>query len=396
VSAAILNRPAPHAHGARAARLAVRRLALTDFRCYPRLRLEIDARPVVLFGPNAAGKTNLLEAVSLLAPGRGLRRAQLSDLRRWAAGPDAAWAVAATVATPGRPVEIGTGQGPGEGPGGRRVVKIDGARVSGPSALAGVVHAVWLTPEMDRLFEDGAASRRRFLDRLVYGFDPGHAARVGSYERAMRERARLLRAGPHDSAWLGALEERMAADGVAIAAARRDVVARLGAALASDSGTFPSAEVAVSGLIEGWLLGAPALDAESRFRALLEGSRVLDAATGGAADGPHKSALEVRHRGTGVPAERCSTGEQKALVVAIVLATAELQSHERGAAPLVLLDEVAAHLDEGRRRTLFERVLDLGAQAWLTGTDGAVFAGLEAHAQFFRVADATVTPANGV
>jgi DNA replication and repair protein RecF len=378
------------------ARLAVTRLVLTDFRCYARLRLEIDARPVVLFGPNGAGKTNVLEALSLLTPGRGLRRAQLSEMRRWAAVPNAAWAVAATVATPRRPVEIGTGEGPGEGAGARRVVKIDGARVGGPSALAGVVHAVWLTPEMDRLFEDGAASRRRFLDRLVYGFDPGHAARVGSYERAMRERARLLRAGPHDSAWLGALEERMAADGVAIAAARRDVVARLGAALASASGPFPSAEVAVSGRIEGWLADVPALDAESRFRALLEESRADDAATGGAADGPHKSALKVRHRGTGVPAERCSTGEQKALVVAIVLASAELQTQERGAAPLVLLDEVAAHLDEDRRQALFERVLDLGAQAWLTGTDGAVFAALEAQAQFFRVADATVTPADEV
>ncbi|MEE9139754.1 MAG: DNA replication/repair protein RecF [Alphaproteobacteria bacterium] len=397
MSEAVLKRAdSPEARAEGAARVAVTRLVLTDFRCYRRLKLEVDARPVVLFGPNGAGKTNLLEAVSFLAPGRGLRRAPLAEVRRRGAGRDASWAVAATVAGARGPVEIGTGDAVGDGQGPRRVVKIDGQRVRGPSALAEVVHAVWLTPDMDRLFEDRASARRRFMDRLVYGFDPRHAARVSAYERAMRERARLLRGGPADPAWLAALEHRMASEGVAIAASRREVLGRLKGACASAPGPFPAADVAVSGLVEDWLGETPALEAEARFRARLAAGRGEDAVTGGAAEGPHKSVFVVRHRDSGVPAEQCSTGEQKALVTAVVLATAEVQAEARGVAPLILLDEVAAHLDERRRHELFERLLGLGAQAWLAGTDRGVFAGLEAHAQFFRVADATVRPASGV
>ena len=422
-----MNCPRPPGADARgAARLTVARLALTDFRCYRSLRLEIDARPVVLFGPNGAGKTNLLEAVSLLAPGRGLRRARLADIeRRGAAAP---WAVAATVETPRGPVAIGTGRDPRSGPGGpaggdgdgdgdggggggappgqagavfgspargpaRRVVKIDGARASGPAALSEIVHAVWLTPAMDRLFDGPGSVRRRFLDRVVYGLDPGHARRVSAYQRALRERARLLRSGARDRAWLEALEHGMAADGVAIAAARSQVGARLRAACAEGFGPFPGADLEVAGTVEGWLAAMPAVEAEDRLRARLAATRAQDAGTGGAAEGPHKSELRVRHGGNGMAAAQCSSGEQKALVVAIVLASAAVVAAARGAAPLILLDEVAAHLDPPRCRALFERIAALGAQAWLTGTDGAVFAGLGGAAQFFRVADATVTPA---
>jgi DNA replication and repair protein RecF len=409
VSGAILSWPGPgQACAEGPARLAVTQLALTDFRCYRALRMEADERPVVLFGSNGAGKTNVLEAVSMLAPGRGLRGARLSDMARRDADAGAPWAVAATVATPRGEIRIGTaldpaGQG-GEGGEGarapgrigtRRVVKIDGARAAGPSALAEVVQAVWLTPEMDRLFDRGPSARRRFLDRVVYGFDPGHAGRSSAYERAMRQRARLLRSGGGDPAWLGALEERMASDGVAIAAARGDVAARLGAACADGFGPFPGADLAVSGTLEDWLAEMPALQAEGRLRALLADARDQDAVTGGAADGPHRSDLLVRHREKGVPAERCSTGEQKALLIAIVLATASLRADELGAAPLVLLDEVAAHLDEVRRAALLQRLSALGAQAWVTGTDAALFDGLRGAAQFFHVAEATVTSTGG-
>lgn len=382
----------------------VRRLSLMDFRCYATLRLDCAPSPVVLTGPNGAGKTNLLEALSFLIPGRGLRRARLADIRRRET-PDRGWAVAASVETPAGSAEIGTGQEPRHEDGGnrdesaveRRVVRIDGRPIRGQAGLTQHVSALWLTPEMDRIFLDVAATRRRFLDRVAYGFDPAHAERVHAYDHALRERARLLRGWAMgdllDERWCAVLEDRMAEEGVAIAATRREVAARLAERCARSRGAFPVPGLAVEGSVETWLAEGPALDAEDRLRACLRRSRLRDRETGGAADGPHRSDLVVSDMATGRPAEHCSTGEQKALLIAIMLGVGRSQAEDRGRAPLLLLDEVAAHLDNARRRALYDELLDLGAQVWLTGTDEAMFEGLGRRAQFFRVAGAAVAPA---
>ena len=400
-------------------RLWLARLALSGFRCYDRVELEADGRPVVLCGPNGAGKTNLLEAVSLLAPGRGLRRARLSEMARRpphglsqglshgeadreAAGgsPEGSpWAVAATIVTPEGPREIGTGRelasGPGAGDekaGERRVVKIDGAPVRGQQGLGEILSLVWLTPQMDGLLREAPSARRRFLDRLVYGFDPAHAGRVAAYEQSLRERARLLKLGQGDDAWLGALEDGMARHGIAIAAARRALVRRLAAACAEQESAFPAAGLALAGEVEAWLEEGSALMAEDRLRGRLAEGRARDGQAGGAGAGPHRSDLMVRHLERGMAAELCSTGEQKALLVSIVLAHARLLTLERGAPPLLLLDEVAAHLDAVRREALYSELRALGAQAWLTGTEAAVFAPLRGVAQFLRVENAALSP----
>jgi DNA replication and repair protein RecF len=393
-----------------ASKLAVTRLTLTRFRCYEGARLNADTRPVVLTGPNGAGKTNLLEAVSFLSPGRGLRRAKLADVERIGGAAEAGqgsvqevgWAVAARVETLFGPVDIGTGRDvTSEGPSERRLVRIDGHPVRGQIALAEHVALTWLTPQMDRLFIEGSGGRRRFLDRLVFGFDPAHAGRLSRYEHALRERGRLLRDGCRDDAWLSALEDEMATSGVAVAAARRDMVARLQQACEQAVGPFPRADLAVTGTVEDWLDEQPALAAEDDLRRRLAESRRFDghgsgsasgSGEGGGTVGPHRSDLSVRHRTKNMPAEVCSTGEQKALLIAIILANARLMAAERGQPPLILLDEVAAHLDAERRTALFGEILDLGAQAWLTGTDSAVFAELGDAANFFRVEDAHVTP----
>ncbi|MGF1630476.1 MAG: DNA replication/repair protein RecF [Kiloniellaceae bacterium] len=385
----------------------LRRLLVTQFRCYAQAELRLAAAPVVLTGPNGAGKTNLLEALSFLSPGRGLRRARLSEIDRRRPGEAAAagsqpWAVAATVMTPEGPRDLGSGRDPAQGDatlngrGGRerRLVKVDGAVARGQQALAEVLSVVWLTPQMDGLFREGAGGRRRFLDRLVYGFDPEHSARCNAYEHALRERARLLKSGG-DSAWLASLEESLATRGVAIAAARLDMVERLQRACDSAEGPFPKAVLDLDGAVEDWLRQGPALAAEDRLRAGLAERRRQDAESGGAGLGPHRSDLLARHRAKGVAAELCSTGEQKALLIAILLAHARLLTLERGAAPLLLLDEVAAHLDAARRAALYEEILGLGAQAWLTGTDAADFDGLAGQAQFFAVHDGTVHAGSG-
>jgi DNA replication and repair protein RecF len=355
----------------------------------------------VLTGPNGAGKTNLLEALSFLAPGRGLRRARLAEVARrngTAHAGELAWAVAATVETPDGPIELGTGcelvaGDPGAEPTERRVLRIDGAGGRSQAALAETLSVAWLTPELDRLFLESASGRRRFLDRLVYGIDPAHASRLSAYERAMRERSRLLREGRGDAPWLAALETTMAETGVAVTAARAQMVALLNRAGEDRVGTFPQAAAAMTGMVDTWLAELPALAAEDTMREALAGSRAQDAETGGAAHGPHRSDLAVRHAGRGVPAAECSTGEQKALLIALVLAHARILARERGAAPLLLLDEIVAHLDAERRRTLYDEITSLRAQAWLTGTDRQLFEGLEGRAQFMEVAGGVVTPA---
>jgi DNA replication and repair protein RecF len=371
--------------------LAAVRLALADFRGYAQARLVVDRRPVVLTGPNGAGKTNVLEALSMLAPGRGLRRARLTDLDRQ--GADAAWAVSARVVRGDEePVDIGTGRD-AEG-GEKRIVRIDGRTIRGQAQLARIGAIQWLTPQMDGLFLDGAGGRRRFLDRLVTAADADHAGRLSAYDQAQRERSRLLREGRADPGWLDALEDTMARHGVAVAAARRELVQALDGAM-EGTGPFPRAELKLVGAAESWLDEMPALAAEDRLKARLAASRRLDADTGTTTEGPHRSDLEAVHAARRQPARFCSTGEQKALLLSILLANARLVRQRSGAAPLLLLDEVAAHLDEMRRTALFDEILALGAQAWLTGTDPELFRPLrDGRAQFLRVADATLHPAD--
>ena len=375
------------------------RLTLTDFRCYPRLRLDLDARPVVLTGANGAGKTNLLEAISFLAPGRGLRGARLAEVGRRSPGTEPGgaarpWAVAAHLVGRNGGLDLGTGsEVVNEGGRERRSIRIDGETAKSQAVLSEVTAVVWLTPQMDRIFLEGPSARRRFLDRLVYGFDPAHAGRVAAYEHALRERARLLTSGGADAHWLSALEETMAAKGVAVAAARLETAARLNVLTAEPRGPFPGARLEATGEAEIWLGEGPALAAEDRLRAALEASRRADSETGGAAHGPHRSDFKVAHLAKALPADQCSTGEQKAVLIAIVLANARLLAGERGELPLVLLDEVLAHLDENRRAALIGEIRDLGLQAWFTGTDWAPFAPFGAGAQHFRIEEGRAFPA---
>ena len=387
-------------HAEAGGRLAVDRLALSDFRCFTHVRVAVDGRPVVLTGANGAGKTALLEAVSLLGPGRGLRNARLSEITRH--GASGGWAVAATLSNPGGGLdmpggrtEIGTGLAPPAGNDAgrvseRRAVRVDGESVRGTAALARLTAITWLTPQMDRLFNEGAAPRRRFLDRLVYGFDGDHARRVTEYDKAMRERARLLSGGGASGAWLAAIEETMASRGVAIAGARRAATRRLTEALAQRGGPFPRASLEPRGDVEDSLEGAAPEDAEAAYRTRLRGTRGSDAVRGTTAQGPHRSDLEVRHLVTGRAAAQGSTGEQKALLTAIVLANARLQGTRFGAAPLVLLDEVAAHLDARHREALFEEIVALGGQAWLSGVERQSFAALDGSAQFVELEDGRI------
>ncbi len=382
------------------ARLALLRVTLTAFRNYARLRLDLDGRPVALFGPNGAGKTNLLEAISLLGAGRGLRGARLAEIdHRPAAEAEAPrpWAVAARLTGPEGAFDVGTGRDLDSSVS-RRMVRIDGRPESGPAALAARVPLLWLTPAQDRLFLDLPGARRRFLDGLVAVLDPAHVQRLAAYERALRERARLLRgdaSGPSrngagrssgvDPAWLAALERGMAENGVAIAAARRQVARDLSQAAALGVGPFPAALLGVEGDVESWLEEGPALDAEDRLACELDRSRGRDAETGGAACGPHRSDLRVVHAGRRLAAAEMSTGEQKTLLLSIILAAARLQAKAQGFAPLLLLDEVAAHLDSRHREGLYEEIAALGIQAFMTGTDPVLFAPLGAHAARIEV-----------
>ncbi len=381
--------------GTAPALLAVRQIRLTDFRNYRQIRLDCSTQPVVLVGDNGAGKTNLLEALSFLAPGRGLRRARLDEVCRRSRSEEpsaAGWAVAATLDTPDGRIAIGTGLEPARSEGGlpRRAVRIDGRTAQSQTALGRHVAAVWLTPQLDRLFLDGAGERRRFLDRLVTALHPEHAGDVAAYENALRQRARLLSEGNRDPHWFAALEDTMARHGVALAAARADTVQRLDAAARLGVGPFPRASLAMAGEVDGWVAGMAALDAEDRLRSELAAARLRDAEAGTTSCGPHRSDLRVRHLDLDLPAAEGSTGQQKAVLVSIALAHARLVALSRGRPPLLLLDEIAAHLDQERRVALFDEVVALGVQSWMTGTDAELFKPLLGRAQILRVTDGSI------
>ena len=379
----------PETAASRRPLLAVAQIALANFRSYSRAELALSGRPVVLAGPNGAGKTNLLDAISLLSPGRGLRGAQLAEHTRkapQAAASDVLWAISATIRRDDESYEIGTGLVCNAGSE-RREVHLNGAPAQNSADLAEIIQMVWLTPAMDRLFVDSASGRRRFLDRLVLGFEPAHARRSLRYEQAMRERARLLRLGPRDAGWLSALEKEMAETGVEIAIARARIVERLNISLRQreQAGVFPAAQLVLEGETDR-LVAEKGGDAVETQRANLAASRIRDAESRRTTVGPHVSDLSARHTLKRMDARDCSTGEQKALLISIVLANArELAGLRGGQAPLLLFDEIAAHLDARRRAALFEEIVELGAQAWLTGTDLSLFENLGPDADIFLV-----------
>ena len=371
----------------------ISKLTLTNFRNYAALSLDLAPGAVVLSGDNGAGKTNLLEAISFLTPGRGLRRAPYADVAR--EGGDGGFALHARIDGPEGQVEIGTGISGGDAAGeGGRKVRINGAPARSAEDMLEWLRVVWLTPAMDGLFPGPAADRRRFLDRLVLAIDPGHGQRALDYEKAMRGRNRLLTEGSRDGAWFDAIETQMAETGVAIAAARSELVRLLTAMIdrLPGSGPFPQADISLAGDLEGALGDAPAVDVEERYRAALANGRERDRAAGRTLDGPHRSDLLVRHRPKSMPAELCSTGEQKALLVGIVLSHARLTGEMSGLTPILLLDEIAAHLDAGRRAALFSILEELNCQAFMTGTDAALFSSLAGRAQFLTVDHGSVEP----
>lgn len=362
---------------------AITVLSLSHFRSHRSLRLELDGRPVALFGPNGAGKTNILEAVSLLSPGRGIRRADTADLAR---RPEAlGWKIAAEVTTPKAVREVETWAEPGE----PRQVRIDG-KAATQTALGHLVRLVWLVPAMDRLWLDGAEGRRRFLDRIALSFFPDHAEAALAYDKAMRDRNRLLKDGATDARWYGALEARMAEAGAVIHGNREAAVARLRAAQDGATTAFPRADLALKGPD-----GGPPLVGDLA-RALAEGRR-RDMAAGRTLTGPHRDDLDALYTEKDLPAAQCSTGEQKALLLSLILASARALAADLGAAPILLLDEVAAHLDPGRRAALYDEIVALKAQAFLTGTEAGLFDSLGQRAQAFAVADtgglSRITPA---
>jgi DNA replication and repair protein RecF len=369
----------------------IRRLTLTNFRSYHAAQIDVGAELVVLTGPNGAGKTNLIEAISFLAPGRGLRRATLEDVA-FSEG-NGAWAVSADVAGALGLASLGTGIEPpaAEDAAPARKYRIDREPVASAAAFADHLRVIWLVPAMDGLFSGPASERRRFLDRLVLAVDAEHGSRVNALERALRSRNRLLEEARPDTHWLDAIEHETAELAVAVTALRVETVTRLQAVLAArqdrkaPASAFPAAEIALEGWMEKLVSLHPAVEIEDRYRTVLRDNRARDAAAGRTLDGPHLSDLAVVHADKGIAAAEGSTGEQKALLIGLVLAHAGLLTEMSGFAPLLLLDEVVAHLDPSRRMALYAELDKLGAQAWLTGADAAAFSEIEATADVFEV-----------
>ena len=364
----------------------IHRLTLTHFRNYRAASLSPRADMVVLVGPNGAGKTNCLEAISFLSPGRGLRRATLEDVAdNQGAG---SWAVSAEVEGALGLSTLGTGLDAARGDAtSSRRCRIDRETVGSAAAFGDHLRIVWLTPAMDGLFTGAASERRRFFDRLVLAIDAEHSGRVSALERSLRSRNRLLEVRNYDDHWCDAIERETAELAVAVAATRGQTAARLAAMLRArgQASAFPSAEIALHGWMENALLGEPATTVEDRYRAILKTNRVRDAAAGRTLDGPHLTDLEVVYAPKNMPARDASTGEQKALLIGLVLAHATLVAEMTGIVPLLLLDEVVAHLDPARRKALFDELARLGAQVWMTGADPAAFGEIGPSGELFNV-----------
>jgi DNA replication and repair protein RecF len=363
------------------------RLMLTHFRNYRAAQIETRADVVVLVGPNGAGKTNCLEAISYLSPGRGLRRATLEDVADNQG--DGSWAVSAEVEGALGLATLGTGIDPpnSDGPAVSRRCRIDREPVGSATAFGDHLRMVWLTPAMDGLFLGAASERRRFFDRLVLAIDSEHTSRVSALDRSLRSRNRLLEVRNYDDHWCDAIERETAELAVAVAATRGQTATRLAAMLRErgDASAFPSARIMLDGWMENALLTEPAILVEDRYRQILRDSRARDAAAGRTLDGPHLTDLQVIYAPKNMPARDASTGEQKALLIGLVLAHAALVAEMTGIAPLLLLDEVVAHLDPARRNALFAELAKLGAQVWITGADPAAFSEIGATGEIFDV-----------
>ncbi len=368
---------------------SVSRLILSQYRSYAALDMALDAQMVVLHGANGAGKTNILEALSLLSQGRGLRRADLRECAR--EGGPGAWRISVEVGHETGAVQLGTGFDPLDAAG--RKCRIDRAPVSSVAAFADYVRVVWLTPAMDGLFTGSASDRRRFLDRLVLSVDAGHGTRVNALDRALRNRNRLLEDNYGDRVWLDAAEREVAELGIAVACARRETVARLVTLILlerDETSPFPWAELELSSEMDTLLVENPAVIAEEKYREILRNARGRDAAAGRTLIGAHISDLIVHHGPKQMAAARASTGEQKALLTGLVLAHARLVNVMSGLAPLILLDEIAAHFDPIRRAALFDQLELCGAQVWMTGADRLSFDNLNGRATFLNVAQSKV------
>lgn len=371
----------------------ITRLSLSNFRNYRAAKIDVSAQRLVLVGPNGAGKTNVLEAISLLTPGRGLRRATLDEIA-FSEG-HGGWAVSVEIEGALGLATLGTGvEPPGEGTPLTRQCRIDREPVASVAAFADHLRVLWLVPAMDSLFAGPASERRRFLDRLVLAVDPSHSARVAALERSLRSRNRLLEDSQADSHWLDAVEHETAELAVAVAALRAETVQRLQAAIrARDDGSipFPAAAIALAGWMEQTLLDEPAAAVEDRYRVVLRANRSRDAQAGRTLDGPHLTDFAVRYSAKNIPAADASTGEQKALLIGLIMAHARLIADMTGRAPLLLLDEVVAHLDPSRRDALYAALESIGSQVWMTGADPAAFASLAGRAQVCRVEAGSIT-----
>lgn len=377
----------------------VKRLTLTDFRNYAYLRLNTALNPIIITGENGTGKTNILEAISFLTPGRGLRGAKLSDIKRISPAlvsndyvPSATWAVSATICTNGEETEIGTGVESSTREYedemrayDRRIVKIDGQKITSQSELGRYLSAIWLTPQMDRLFRGGSQPRRSFLDRLVYAFDIEHAKRTSNFEHLYKEWFQLIKSGKTDGHWLASIEEEMAGIGVAIAAARREQIARLNTFIQKEpDDIFPNVELSLEGTIEQMLDSKPAIDVEDYYIGSLQKQR-KNVLYSEFVDGVNRTDFKVLYKKKRMPAELCSTGEQKSLLISIILAQTKCQTLDKGFPPVLLLDEVVAHLDDVKREALLEKIRDLNIQAWITSTDASLFESMRDYSQFFEV-----------
>ncbi len=368
----------------------LRRLTLTDFRSYTALRFTPAAPICVFTGPNGSGKTNLLEAVSMLVPGRGLRGAKFAELARRGEEASGNWAVAASFAAPEDAFEIGTGTA--EQNSDRRVFRLDGAAPRSQAEIAARLAAVWLTPQMDRLFTESASGRRKFLDRLVIALEPAHAREVAAFEAASAQRNRLLFEPRHDPDWLAGLEDSMSRHAVAATAARLALTSRLNAALAGGvAAPFPAVSLALDCPIAAQLAEAPALQVEDWLRAAYPQARMADAERGAPGLSPQRADLGMEDAGTGRPAGLSSTGQQKSMLIGIILGHAALIAAARGSPPLLLLDEPLVHLDAGKREALFAALQAQGLQALLTGTDPEPFKPLAAA--YYAVRDSRIEPA---
>jgi DNA replication and repair protein RecF len=374
----------------------IRRLGFSNFRNYHAAQVELrEAGPVVLTGANGAGKTNLIEAISLLAPGRGLRRATMDELA-FSEG-DGTWAINADVEGMLGLATLGTGLGEraGDDAAATRLYRVDREPATSAAVFADHLRVVWLTPAMDPLFNGPASERRRFLDRLVLAVDAQHSSRINALERSLRSRNRLLEDASSDSHWLDAVEHETAEVAVAVAAARSETTTRLQSALSEAQEAapgFPHTGIALDGTLERLLAEGSAAEVEDRYRTLLKQNRAQDAAAGRTLEGPHRTDLVVMHVEKGTPAAGASTGEQKALLIRLVLAHASLIKQMTGAAPVLLLDEIVAHLDPIRRAALYGALSTLGAQVWMTGADPAAFAGIGTRAQVFEIRSGLVLP----